>query len=85
MAGSYEHCLTWTKTYFGSELLENMGDMQEAVTQMFFMINYLADDSNGLSSGSRQDKIETASAAYYECVRRERAWPEYMLPGITGF
>jgi hypothetical protein len=77
MAGSFEHCLTDDKTYRGADLLENMGDMREAVEHMVFMLLYA---QNSLWGGERL--IQQASDAYYESLRGERPWPPYMLPGI---
>jgi hypothetical protein len=77
MAGSFNHCLTDQKTYRGTDLLENMGDMGEAIEEMAFMLLYAR---QSLWGGDRL--IQQASDAYYECLRGERPWPDYMQPGI---
>jgi len=76
MAGSFNHCLTEAKTYRGTDLLENMRDMREAVEEMAFMLLRIKQVFGG-------DKlIEMAEREYYECLRGERKWPEYMKPGV---
>lgn len=72
MAGSYNHCLDDDGNYRGSALLENMGDMAEAVEEMFFMIRFMGDRWAG------ERLIQDASDAYFECLRGERPWPEWM-------
>jgi hypothetical protein len=75
MAGSYEHTIdSDTGNYRGVDLLENMGDMHEAVEQMFFMIGHLADWD--------RDRIKKASKAYYRCLRKERRWPVQMREAL---
>lgn len=76
MAGSYNHCVTEDNRYRGVDLLENMGDMREAVDEMFFIIRHLA--------GSNIHTIKEASDAYYKCMRGEEDWPSYMYPGIDS-
>ena len=76
MAGSYDHCLTDEKTYRGTDLLENMGDMTEAVEEMFFMIKFLTDDN--------ESRIASAGRAYMRCFRGETPWPEWMKPGVEN-
>lgn len=74
MAGSYRHCLVeGGGNYSGTDLLENMGDMKEAVEQMFFMIKHLAKDRHA---------IRAAEEAYYRCRRGEEPWPKWMKPGV---
>lgn len=80
MAGSYEHCVDdTTGGYRGPGLLENMGDMTEAVEHMFFMINQLAEWTYGAPE-EKKAFIEKASDAYYECLRGEKPWPDFMKP-----
>jgi len=71
MAGSYGHVTNADGTYRGVALLENMGDMHEAVEEMWFMIHNLA--------GGDQTKIKAASDAYFMCLRGETPWPVAML------
>jgi hypothetical protein len=73
MAGSYNHA-TNNGIYRGVSLLENMGDMTEAVEEMWFMIHHLAQGD--------QAKIQAASDEYFKCLRGETPWPEAMKPGI---
>lgn len=75
MAGSYDHLLTEEQTYRGPDLLENMGDMAEAVEEMFFIIKSLANNN--------ERAIMAASNAYYRCYRGEQPWPEWMKPGVA--
>lgn len=42
MAGSYGHVVNDKGQFIGAELLENVGDMQEAAEEMYGMIWYLA-------------------------------------------
>lgn len=74
MAGSYDHCLTEDRTYRGTELLENMHDMGEAVQEMFFMIGWLTDNDPRAA--------QFAANEYYKCVRGEKPWPDWMRPGV---
>jgi hypothetical protein len=77
MAGSFNHCLTaGGNKYRGTDLLENMGDMKEAVEEMAFMLLRIKQVFGG------EGLLEKAQEEYYECARGERPWPEYMKPGI---
>lgn len=76
MAGSYEHATNLDGTYAGTDMLENMGDMKEAVDHMWFMIWYL--------SGGDQQKVKTASDQFYAHMRREVPWPSVMGEDGTG-
>lgn len=70
MAGSFGHVVHDGK-YSGTELLENMGDMREAVEEMAFALLWIMAKPGG------GDLVRTAIEDYYECCRRERAWPEW--------
>lgn len=74
MAGSFNHVLDEGGHYRGVELLENMGDMHEAVEQMAFMLLFLSQDSDGRAA------VETAEKEYYERCRGEKSWPEWFKP-----
>jgi hypothetical protein len=76
MAGSFQHCLDDDGNYRGHDLLENMHDMGEAVEQMAFMLLRISQVFGG------ESLIEMADREYYECLRGERLWPDYMKPGI---
>jgi hypothetical protein len=76
MAGSLGHCLNEDGTYRGTELLENMGDMGEAVDELMFIVLSVRARRGG------RDLIEQLSSDYYACKRKERAWPAFMHPGI---
>jgi hypothetical protein len=76
MAGSFNHCLNDDGTYRGTDLLENMRDMAEAVEEMAFMLLHIRD--RDVSGGL----IKMAEREYYECLRGERPWPDSMRPGI---
>jgi len=78
MAGSYQHCLTddEKKTYRGVDLLENMGDMKEGVEHMIFIILRIREVWGG------HRLVEAADREYFECLRGERPWPDFMKPGI---
>lgn len=79
MAGSFKfHCLTEEGTYRGTDLLENMGDMKEAVDEMVFMLLY-AKEALGVGG---ELFINNASDYYYRCLRDEQPWPDFMKPGI---
>ncbi len=72
MAGSFDHCLNEDGTYRGMSLLENTGDMEEAIEHMAFMLLRIKHvfGGNGL--------LKMADDEYYECMRGERPWPEFM-------
>jgi hypothetical protein len=75
MAGSFNHVLTPDrKNYMGTDMLENMGDMKEAVDEMAYMLLHVMQDSPSL--------LKEANERYYQCLRGERPWPEFMYPGI---
>jgi hypothetical protein len=75
MAGSFNHVLTPDrKSYIGTDMLENMGDMKEAVDEMAFMLLHVMQDSPSL--------LKEAKDRYYQCLRGERPWPEFMMPGM---
>jgi hypothetical protein len=76
MAGSFNHCLNDDGTYRGTDLLENMRDMAEAVEEMVFMLLRIKQVFGGDSL------LEVVEREYYECLRGERPWPDYMRPGI---
>lgn len=71
MAGSFGHCVDAAGNYRGTELLENMGDMAEAVEEMAFVILALRQ-----SIGA--EPIARALEEYHACCRRERPWPSFM-------
>ena len=76
MAGSFNHCLTEDRSaYRGVDLLENMGDMAEAVEQMAFMLLRIKQAFGG------EHLLQQAEAEYFECLRGERPWPSFMAPG----
>jgi hypothetical protein len=72
MAGSLKHVLNDDGTYRGTGLLENMGDMAEAVEEMAFVILHL----QGRWAGSRL--VQEAVERYYRCARGEEPWPDFM-------
>ncbi|OAF05489.1 hypothetical protein AYJ54_00860 [Bradyrhizobium centrolobii] len=76
MAGSFKHCLTDEGNYHGLGLLENMKDMAEAVEQMAFMLLQLKQRWGG------EMIVQGLEDNYYECLRGERPWPDFMKPGI---
>jgi hypothetical protein len=77
MAGSFNHALTEDrKHYRGTDGLENMGDMKEAVDEMVFMLLLI----QGRWGGDRI--IKDANDSYYRCLRGEESWPDFMKPGI---
>lgn len=77
MAGGYNHCCDEAGNYRGVDLLENMGDMHEAVEEMFFIINYMARE-NPFFGERPMTKIERAREAYFRCLRKEEPWPDWM-------
>lgn len=74
MAGSFEHVLDDAGHYRGVELLENMGDMHEAVEEMAFMLILLS------QTPDLNTQINMARERYYECLRGEQPWPEWFKP-----
>lgn len=70
MAGSYEHVTDENGSFRGTDLLENMRDMREAVEQCWFMISHLA--------GHDPSKIKAASDAYFACCRSKQYPPYFM-------
>lgn len=70
MAGSFGHVVHDGK-YGGTSLLENMGDMAEAVEEMAFALLSIMDKPSG------GDLVRNAIEDYYECCRGERPWPEW--------
>ena len=87
MAGSFQHVLEQRDdhtdlahgNYIGTDLLENMGDMAEAVEHMAFMLLYVRDvivpEEYGKSGGAI---LQAADDAYYACCRGEQEWPDFM-------
>jgi hypothetical protein len=71
MAGSFHHCVTDNYKYRGTGLLENMGDMKEAVDEMMFMLLLIKNRWGG------SNIIEGASDKYFRCFRGEEPWPEW--------
>ncbi len=76
MAGSFQHVLTSDRQYRGTDLLENMGDMQEAVDEMAFML--LAIEQ--AEAAKERLCVEDARLIYYACMRGEKPWPEWFIP-----
>ncbi|MGE0629777.1 MAG: hypothetical protein AB7O43_18385 [Hyphomicrobiaceae bacterium] len=70
MAGSFGHVVRDGK-YGGTELLENMGDMKEAVEEMAFVLLSIMSKPGG------GDLVRNALEDYHECSRGERAWPDW--------
>jgi hypothetical protein len=73
MAGSFNHVVS-DDVYVGTDLLENMGDMEEAVEEMAFMLLWLSQSEDGARA------VSTARAAYYERMRGEQPWPIWFNP-----
>ena len=69
MAGSLKHVVDDDGTYRGVDLLENMGDMHEAVEQMAFMLMLISRTNAGLVRG--------AEDSYFRCRRGESEWPHW--------
>lgn len=69
MAGSFEHVVDDDGTYRGVDLLENMGDMHEAVEQMAFMLMTISRTDTGL--------VRAAEHTYFKCRRGELEWPSW--------
>jgi hypothetical protein len=77
MAGSFKHVLNDDNaTYRGTSLLENMGDMTEAVEQMSFMLLSIRHRWGG------EQIIDGLERDYYECARGERPWPTWFRQGV---
>ncbi len=74
MAGSFKHVVDDTGSYRGVDLLENMGDMHEAVEQMAFMLLFISRSDDGKAS------VSDAEEAYFARMRGEREWPEWFKP-----
>lgn len=74
MAGSFKHCLTEEGTYRGVGLLDHMGDAEEAIEMMVFMLKHLETDA----------RLKEAQEYYYQCARGEKPWPDFMKPGIDS-
>lgn len=62
MGGSYSHCRD-EKGNFTMDLLDNMGDAREALEEMFYMINFLAEIN---FTNEKEDLIKAAHDAYIE-------------------
>lgn len=71
MAGSLKHVVDDDGRYRGVELLENMGDMHEAVEEMAFMLLLISQSDAGRAW------VDGAREQYYQCMRGERHWPEW--------
>ena len=63
MAGSYRHCRNEETGQFYFDLIENLGDAEEACEMMFFMIGWLAHGD--------QAQIQAAEEAYYASLRQK--------------
>lgn len=70
MAGSFGHVVVDGK-YAGTELLENMGDMAEAVDEMAFALLMIMSKPGG------GDLVREALEDYYACCRGEQPWPDW--------
>jgi|HubBroStandDraft_6_1064221.scaffolds.fasta_scaffold00056_96 hypothetical protein len=72
MAGSLKHCLTDDNHYRGITHLDHMGDAEEAIEEMVFIILTIRNRWSG-------DRIIIdAINEYYKCLRGEQPWPEFM-------
>jgi hypothetical protein len=79
MAGSFNHVLDEaSENYRGVSLLENMGDMTEAIEEMAFMLLRL----QHLPGGKRA--VDLFRSEYYACVRGDTPWPEWMRHGLEN-
>lgn len=78
MAGSFKHCLTEEGTYRGVGLLDHMGDAEEAIEQMVFMLLRLRARWGG------EMILQELEDAYFRCARGDEPWPDFMRPGIEG-
>jgi hypothetical protein len=71
MAGSLRHVIAEDGTYRGTDLLENMGDMKEAVEEMAFVIAAYSNRWGG------QRTVQHDLDHYYRCARGEEPWPSF--------
>ena len=74
MAGSLGHVLNDDGSYRGVDLLENMGDMHEAVEEMAFIILWIDKQVGHTIMGGISKQ---ASDEYFKCLRGEQPWPEW--------
>jgi hypothetical protein len=72
VAGSFQHCLDDDHNYRGTDLLENMADMAEAVEHMAFMLLYIRMRIHGGA-----DLVRSADEAFFRCARGEDEWPKW--------
>jgi hypothetical protein len=72
MAGGFKHVLDDDDNYIGVDLLENMGDMEEAIEEMAFMILTLRQRWGG------PQIVDDLSKRYFQCCRGEEPWPSFM-------
>jgi hypothetical protein len=75
MAGSFKHVLDDKGNYIGVDMLENMGDAEEAIEQMAFVLLSIRHRWGG------DLVVEPLIERYYECLRGERPWPDFMKSG----
>lgn len=75
MAGSYNHVTNRADgSYAGMSGIENLGDAEEAIEEMWFMLDWLAT----INRASRDALLKRASDEYYACLRGEKPWPTSM-------
>ena len=72
MAGSLKHLTNNDGNYRGMDLIENMGDAEEAIEEMFFIIGSFRRVWEG------HDTVEHFRERYYRCLRGEEPWPDWM-------
>jgi hypothetical protein len=73
MAGSTNHVFK-ERVYVGTNLLENMGDMTEAVDEMAFIIGSLWHRWGG------ELIVPPLIDQYYRCMRGEEPFPTWWQP-----
>jgi hypothetical protein len=71
MAGSLKHVLNEDGSYRGTGLLENSGDLREAVDEMAFLILAIKHRWAGAAT------VDADLAHYYRCARGEEPWPDW--------
>ena len=80
MAGSYKHTVNDDGTFRGVDLLDHLGDADEALEELYGMVRYLADQLAQQYAGDAQREAETVDLV--EEARQSYKLGLDRLPGV---
>lgn len=81
MAGSYRHVVYGDNSFYGIGTLDHMGDAEEAIEEMYFMINHLAGGDLSKIFEAHRAYVASHNPEYAKTMKQEDYWDKDDLPG----